>query len=121
MPKPSLLRTALVTLNLLLITACGGGGGGPSIVSTVTVSWTANVEAAVNSAGGGYRVYYSTTPGFDIATANFVDVPYTAGPAAPTSTDLQLATGTHYIKVTAYSALNPSGSASSAQITVVTP
>lgn len=121
LPHPA-LRISLAVLLLLLITSCGGGGGGgSSIVSTVTISWNANTEAGVNGAGGGYRVYYSTSPGFSISTASFVDVPYASGPTTPTSVNLQLSTGTHYIKVTAYSALNMTGSAPSPQLTVVAP
>ncbi len=109
-----------------LFAACGGGGGGPPpppsgvITASVRVSWTANRETAVNSAGGGYKIYYSPTAGFDIASANVVDLPYKAG-AAPTTTNLTLASGTHYVKVIAYSTLNPNGSAPSAEIAVSVP
>lgn len=77
---------------------------------TVRVSWTANREAAVNTTGGGYRVYYSTTSGFDTATADYVDVPYVAGPTSPTSVDIpNFMAGTYYFKIAAFSALNPPG------------
>lgn len=108
---------------LLGLTACGGGGGGgggSGINSNVQVSWTANRESAVNSPGGGYKVYSSTSPGFNIASASFVDVP-NAGGATPTSTTLSLFSGTHYIKVIAYSTLNPAGSAPSAEIAITAP
>ncbi|MFP4611187.1 MAG: hypothetical protein ACLFQT_09210 [Thiohalophilus sp.] len=108
-----LIPLALLTV---LLAGCGGdGGGGDSTPteSTVAVSWDANRESGVNSSGGGYRVYHSTTSGFDIGSADFVDVPYVSGSSAPTSTELTLSSGTHYIKVVAYSALNPSGSAPS--------
>jgi hypothetical protein len=36
----------------------------PIAPRNVLVSWTANAETAVNSAGGGYYVYYSNTSGF---------------------------------------------------------
>ena len=107
---------------VLIITACGGGAGGPpSVVKSVQVSWDANREAAVNRAGGGYRVYHSRSSGFDIATASFVDVPYSAGATAPTTTSLMLSSGDNFIKVVAYSNLNPDGSAPSGEITVKVP
>lgn len=117
----------LISLALLVsvIIGCGSGnggdGGGSSTISTIAVSWIENSESGVNSAGGGYKVYYSTTSGFSVSGAGFVDVPYVSGPIAPTTTNLSLATGTHYIKVVAYSALNPSGSPASAQIAVTVP
>lgn len=114
---------AAIALFAMMVAGCGGGGGGgtTSTTSTVAVSWDANRESGVNSAGGGYKVYHSTTSGFSISGASFVDVPYVTGPNAPTSTTLSLASGTHYIKVVAYSAVNPSGSAASAQIAVTVP
>ena len=103
----------------LLLASCGGG-------PTVQVSWAANREAAVNKSGGGYRVYYSKTQGFDVAGASSVNVPFQSGTAAPTSTKLSLSSGTYYIKVVAYSSLvGPSGAAStsapSTEISVVVP
>ncbi|HLF22557.1 MAG TPA: hypothetical protein VI565_01445 [Burkholderiales bacterium] len=117
---------AWATLALVLVAAaCGGGGNGlggpPSITAGVQVSWTANREAAVNRAGGGYRVYHGRTSGFDLATASFIDVPYNSGATAPTSTSLLLSSGDNFIKVVAYSALNPNGSAPSGEITVSVP
>jgi hypothetical protein len=103
-----------------LLAACGGG-------TNVQVSWAANRETAVNSQGGGYKVYYSPAPGFDIANAKSVNVPFKSAPAAPTSATIQsLSSGTYYVKVVAYSALvGPSGSAStsapSAEVSVVVP
>lgn len=86
----------------------------------MAVSWDANRESGVNSTGGGYRVYHSTTPGFDIDNADVIDVPH-ASDTTPTSTTLTLSTGTHYIKIVAYSALNPDGSSPSDQIAVTAP
>ncbi|MCR4300996.1 MAG: hypothetical protein NUV51_05245 [Sulfuricaulis sp.] len=115
---------AIVLMTLLGLAACGGGGGSgdspPPMLSSVLVTWTANRETAVNNPGGGYKVYYSSTAGFNIASANVIDVPYAAG-ATPTSTTLSLLTGTHYIKVIAYSTLNPAGSAPSTEIAITTP
>lgn len=113
-----------VAVVLTVLFGCGGGGGGggpPAVSRSVQVSWTANRETAVNSPGGGYRVYSSRTTGFDIATASVVDVPYSAGASAPTSTLITLLTGTNFIKVVAYSALNPGGSAPSAEASIVVP
>ena len=121
MQKSCVRRGAALSF-ALFIAACGGGTSGPpSITASVQVSWTANREAAVNGAGGGYRVYQSRTSGFDIATASVVDVPYSMGATAPTSTNLMLSSGDNFIKVVAYSALNPNGSAPSGQITVSVP
>lgn len=74
----------------------------------MTVSWAANREKMVNSTGGGYRVYYSETPGFQESRAKFVDVPYVSGSGAPTSVTItSLFPTTYYVKVAAYGA--PSG------------
>jgi hypothetical protein len=106
---------------LLGLTACGGGGGGSATgAASVQISWTANRETAVNSPSGGYKVYYSPTAGFNIAGADVIDVPFTSG-TAPTSTTLTLSSGTHHIKVVAYSTLNPAGSAPSGEIAIVVP
>ncbi|MNL04399.1 hypothetical protein D3C87_1249670 [compost metagenome] len=79
---------------------------------SATVSWDANRESGVNTAGGGYRVYYASSP--NVATAsnsNVVLVPYVAGPTAPTTATISnLPAGDWYIKVVAYSAYNPGGS-----------
>ena len=110
----------------LALVACGGGGGGgggsadsgegTSAATTVTVSpgavlirWQPNRESAVNRAGGGYRVYRGGTSAFDPATDTVLDVPHPAPPQAV----LNLTPGTYYIRVTAYSDLNPVGSAAS--------
>lgn len=110
----------------LFVAACGGGGGGgvsgpPSITANVQISWDANRETAVNRVGGGYRVYYSRTSGFDISGATFVDVPYSTGATAPTTANLTLSSGDNFIKVIAYSDLNPSGSATSSEIEISVP
>ncbi|MFP3874856.1 MAG: hypothetical protein ACLFV1_10415 [Thiohalophilus sp.] len=114
-----LLRILLLLL-ALIIAGCSKGGGGNS-TSTVVVSWDANREAGVNDTDGGYRVYHSTTSGFRIEDADeVVDVPHDSG-TTPTSTTLTLSSGTHYIKVVAYSALNPQGSAASDQYAITAP
>ena len=89
----------------LLISACGGGGGSSSPPTptshTVNISWAANRETAVNSAGGGYTVAISgQTP---------INVPYVSGVAAPTMINATLMTGSYSVAVKAYSALNPPG------------
>jgi len=90
--------------------------GGDSLIS-----WDANREFSVNIPGGGYRVYYSTNPGFDISTANIVDVPFVSGPAAPTSIVIPLSSGTYYIKIVAYSTLNSAGSQPSQESSIYVP
>ncbi len=71
---------------------------GPS--PKVEVSWTANHEKAVNSPGGGYRVYTNNDDD------NFISVPYVSGPLAPTSIILtNLLKGTNTFQIAAYSTL----------------
>lgn len=124
----------LLVFPALLLISCGSGDGSapattPPTVKTVNVSWTANRETAVNTTGGGYKVYYSTTSGFDITDAgvSVVDVPFVAQPTAPTSISIDLPSGQYYFRVAAYSALTPpwgsgsSTSAPSAQISLVVP
>jgi hypothetical protein len=89
----------------MLLAGCGGGGKGPDpTLHTVTISWTANREVAVNRAGGGYIVNISGQPA--------INVPYVSGALAPTSTTLSLWSGTYTVTVSGYSALNASGAAS---------
>lgn len=122
---------ALLWACVLGVSGCGGGNEAAGATSsapanhaidgTVLISWAANRETAVNRPGGGYRVYYGTTPGFSIAAAPFVDVPHRAGATAPTQASLALPAGTFFVKVVAYSALDPNGSEPSAEITVTVP
>ncbi|MBN4080212.1 hypothetical protein JYT31_00970 [Beggiatoa alba] len=119
-----LFATTIVTA--LTLSACGGGGGGTPAPKSVNISWAANNEKAVNTAGGGYKVYHSQNSAFGITdpSVSTVDIPYTSGSLAPTTTTLTLAVGTHYVRVAAYSSLNApastggSQSVASAQITV---
>jgi hypothetical protein len=110
----------LAALMALTLAGCGGGGSSTSCATTactVTVSWNANPDKAVNSAGGGYYLYYGTTPNFTVGTPGVsgsgytaVTIPYAASTAsAPTSTTLSLFSGTYYFRVQAYSALNRPG------------
>jgi hypothetical protein len=72
----------------------------------VVITWNANKESGVNKAGGGYRVQIDTqTP---------IDVPYVSGAAAPTTTTVQLGSGTYAITVVAYAALDARGGTSGA-------
>jgi hypothetical protein len=127
---------ALIVLPALLQISCGNGDSSadtttvsPPTIRAVTVSWNANRETAVNTTGGGYKVYYSTTSGFDISDAGVgvVDVPFVAPPATPTSVSLQLVSGQYYFRVVAYSGLvapwgsGGSTSAPSAQIALLVP
>lgn len=129
-------RLLAVTYIVFTLSACSGsgGGGGGSISAppaqptpatsprNVTLSWLANHESAVNRNGGGYRVYYSTTSGFPIASAQPIDVPWASGAHAPTSTAVTLMSGSnYYVKVVAYSTLNPAGSAPSSEYSFFVP
>ena len=97
--------------------------------STVQISWSTNPETAVNRGGGGYKVYYSSTSGFNLSDGDVteIDVPYISGSTAPTSTQVQLLPGTYYIRIVAYSALNAPGtingssSTATSQITLIVP
>jgi len=87
------------------LSACGGGGGDspppPETTHSVTLAWQPNRESGVNRAGGGYEVSISGQP--------TIVVPYTAGPAAPTSTVVSLNTGNYTVTVRAFAALDPQG------------
>jgi hypothetical protein len=111
-------RFLLFLLPALTLIACGNGDGSsptavapPATIRTVTLTWNPNRETSVNTTGGGYKVYYSTNSGFNILDAgvSVVNVPFVAPPSAPTTTNLQLASGNYYFRVVAYSALNPPG------------
>lgn len=118
-----------ISAGLWMLASCGSGDAAtaeqaaaePTQGRLVEISWSPNRESGVNRAGGGYRVYHSTTPGFSLTGAAFVEVPYAGGETTPARVVLALPPGTHYIKVVAYSALNPSGSAPSAEVAVTVP
>jgi hypothetical protein len=107
-------------LVIAFLSACGGDGSaslegfGPP--RDVQVTWSANHEKVVNQAGGGYRVYYSTSPGFSVSGATFVDAPYESGPEAPTTAILPMLTSglTYYVKVVAYSSMTFPGTSTPA-------
>jgi hypothetical protein len=81
----------------------------------VTISWAANKESAVNRPGGGYKVYYSRSNGFNITDSGVtvLDIPYVSGSLSPTTTSVNLTEGTWYFRIQAYSSLN-NGSVSAA-------
>jgi len=113
----------LIGVAFLLIvglSACGGGASPPPVTThSVTLGWQQNRESGVNRAGGGYQVSLSGQP--------TIIVPYTVGPAAPTTTVVSLNTGTYTVTVRAFAALDPQGgnagnlSAASQVLTVVVP
>lgn len=79
----------------------------------IQVSWAANRESAVNSVGGGYHIYYSTSSPVNTSSASHVDAPYISGSSAPTQATVSgLVCGTYHFRVVAFSAVNPSGSVS---------
>jgi hypothetical protein len=116
-------KTAIYGLLLVLLaaglSACGGGGGSSPPPRAVVLAWQANHESGVNRAGGGYRVSISGQP--------TVDVPWTSGSAAPTSTTVLLQPGSYTVTVLAYAALDAQGgvtgsvSAPSQSLTVIVP
>jgi|GEM_PF-1442858 len=142
-PERARVELAGIALIILLLAGCGGGGGGgggsasasPATTTAsgaspeVVVNWNANHQSAVNTTGGGYLVYFSQSSGFSPGDPGVqsTNVPYTSGPQTPTSATLNLAAGTWYIRVQAYSALTGptstggSYSTPSAQISVTVP
>ncbi len=91
-------------LALLLVggtAACGGSSSSTPVTRTVTLTWNANRESGVNKAGGGYRVSIVGQPD--------VVVPWVSGPAAPTTTTVQLPSGTYTVSIRAYAALDATG------------
>lgn len=124
---------ALMT-SALLLSACGGGGGGGgggapaagAVVPTphsVTLTWTANRETGVNSAGGGYLVGINGPS----APAPITVLYNAASGITPNTTTTTLWTGTYTATVSAFAALDAKGgttgslSASSVPITIVVP
>lgn len=120
----------MVVLSVLLA-GCGGGGGGggsppppspPPTLHSVSLSWQANREAAVNSAGGGYLLSISGQAPINCPFSGYVP-PCTS----PTSVQVSLYTGSYTVTVAAYSAVNGPGSttgsrsAPSVPLTVVVP
>lgn len=96
----------------LVLAGCGGSGGSGAARHAVRVSWNASREAAVNSPGGDYHVFYSRDPSFQPGDRRVgeADVPFQAGSSkAPTSATLDLGSGSWTIRVQAYSALTPPG------------
>lgn len=95
-----------------LLSACGGGGStstAPSVPPAwhnVSLSWAANHEKGVNSAGGGYTLTISGA-----SAPAPIDVPYVSGTSAPTSKMISLYTGSYTATVTAYANLTPTGAA----------
>ena len=122
-PRLLIGRLVVVSLCVVVLPSCGGGSDGsspqPATIHTVTLAWAPNHEKGVNSAGGGYQVAISGQP--------TIDVPFTSGTTAPTSTVVTLQTGTYTVIVSAYAALDAQGggtgslSAPSQPLTVVVP
>lgn len=126
------LRGACAAALVCLLAACSNGGDASAAMpdnsvaasgaGNVIVTWSANRETAVNQPGGGYRLYHSASRDFALAdAAGVIDIPYASGALAPTAATITLSPGTHYLRVVAYSTLNPSGSAPSAAVAVVVP
>jgi len=129
----NLFIKSFLFVSFVLISGCGSNKNqssedpAPVVTYPMDVAWTANKEMEINSAGGGYRVYYSTATPVSISGANYVDVPFATGAAAPTSVRLRLPAGSYYLRVAAYSSFNPDGlaegnlSAGSSEVTVTVP
>lgn len=96
----------LVFVGLLHFSNCGGSRSEQllGIEYEVTVSWDENHESLLNGPGGGYIVYCSKEPHFSLTDPEVItrNVPYASGALSPTSTTVDLESGTWYIKVVAY-------------------
>ena len=92
----------IALLSLFVLSGCTKDSA-----KAVKISWSANKEAAVNTTGGGYKVYYSGASGFSVGDAGVtvVDVPYVSGPTPPTTTTIFVSSGTYFIRVAGYSAV----------------
>lgn len=117
----------LAAFSFVFIALSGCNAGGSSTTSAVgvggpvLVSWTANRETEMSQSGSGYRVYHSQTSGVALSSATMIDVPRSGG-VTPTSVTIPfLPPGNNYIRVVAYTAANPTGSAPSAQFVVNVP
>ena len=102
---------------LVVLSGCGSGEGGssatPGANRSVTLAWAPNHETGVNSAGGGYQVAISGQP--------TINVPYTSGLTAPTSTVVTLHSGRYRMTVSAYAALDAQGGATGGRSEASTP
>ena len=115
----SFLRIIFFTASIVtLIVACDGEG----LKTGLKLAWNENLETSVNSAGGGYKVYHSTNSGFNPGDVGVtvVDVPYVSGATAPTTVVVPVPSGTYFVRVAAYSALNAPGT-SGGSISTATP
>ncbi len=107
-PRWTTLLAALV-LAAMSVSGCGSGDvsfsgfitSRPATTHVVTLSWTPNREAGVNSAGGFYEVAISSKPVFTV-------------PSTTTSATTVLLTGSYTVTVRAHAALDSQGSTTGA-------
>ena len=115
-PRPT-VRLIAASACVLVLSGCGSGEGGssatPGANRSVTLAWAPNHETGVNSAGGGYQVAISGQPA--------INVPFTSGLAAPTSTVVTLHSGKYQVTVSAYAALDAQGGATGGHSEASTP
>lgn len=129
----------VIALSGIILPGCGGGGGGedPPMVApsssvvidvectdpcSVLLSWDANREKAVNSAGGGYKIYYSTDSDFQITDSGvtIIDIPCTPPDPLPTFKSIAFPSkGTWYVRVAAYSSLNGGSTSAPTAVKIV--
>jgi hypothetical protein len=79
--------------------ACDAGLN--ACAALVTLAWSPNRESGVNTTGGGYEL--------QISGQQAVLVPFVSGPAAPTTADVRVSSGSHTVVVRAFAALDPLG------------
>jgi len=109
--KKIFLAAAVLIATAIVSSACmqaAAPSNTPHCSGKCKVQWSPNREKAVNSAGGGYRVFYCKRQAFKITDSDvsMKDVPYVSGPQAPTFAEIDTGNETWYIRVTAYSSLN---------------
>lgn len=109
--RSSILVCIFISIFGLLFVSCNSqltsaSKDATELTYSVTVSWAANIEKAVNQSGGGYRIYYSKQSSFEPSEGQFKSVQYISGSTTPTSATISgLTKGTYYIKVVAFSSL----------------
>jgi thermitase len=69
---------------------------------TLVVSWASNKEAAVNTSGGGYRIYTGRLAEFDISSAPYTDVKFNGTSTPTTATIEHVYQGQNYVRIAAF-------------------
>lgn len=96
--------------------SCGNDGH-----RRLSVSWDPpHAREMVNVAGGGHRIYYTSQKGTVSTSSNKVDVPMSQSSTGGMISGLSSGC-TYYVRVQAYSALNPAGGVLSDEFSIQVP